>query len=85
MFSPVAFLYSALSAVRRMAENNGSDATFSCVLWQKMERRKVCQSVMRGARGIRREILPPRLGDQIRDGKSKKATVYTPISARVGP
>ncbi|WP_233966418.1 hypothetical protein [Pectobacterium polaris] len=29
-----------------MAENNGSDATFSCVLWQKMDRRKVCQSMM---------------------------------------
>ncbi|WP_256468920.1 MULTISPECIES: hypothetical protein [Pectobacterium] len=32
--------------VRRMAENNGSDATFSCVLWQKMDSGKVCQSVM---------------------------------------
>ncbi|MFJ5447357.1 hypothetical protein [Pectobacterium carotovorum] len=29
-----------------MAENNGSDATFSCVLWQKMDSRKVCQSMM---------------------------------------
>ncbi|MEL7627488.1 hypothetical protein AAGW04_00605 [Pectobacterium aroidearum] len=29
-----------------MAENNGSDATFSCVLWQKMDKGKVCQSVM---------------------------------------
>ncbi|MEI7407765.1 hypothetical protein [Pectobacterium aroidearum] len=68
-----------------MAENNGSDATFSCVLWQKMDKGKVCQSVMVWARGIRQEILPPRLGDQDRDGKSKKATVYAPTSARVGP
>ncbi|WP_189339486.1 hypothetical protein [Pectobacterium peruviense] len=35
-----------------MAENNGSDATFSCLLWQKMERRKVCQGMMAcGMRG----------------------------------
>ncbi|MFJ5491692.1 hypothetical protein ACIPT9_10485 [Pectobacterium carotovorum] len=40
------FFYDALSAVSRMAENNGSDATFSCVLWQKMDSRKVCQSMM---------------------------------------
>ncbi|MEI7208355.1 hypothetical protein WCT90_07565 [Pectobacterium carotovorum] len=40
------FFYDALNAVSRMAENNGSDATFSCVLWQKMDSRKVCQSMM---------------------------------------
>ncbi|MEL0579128.1 hypothetical protein AACK17_11275 [Pectobacterium punjabense] len=71
--------------VRRMAENNGSDATFSCVLWQKMDKRKVCQSVMVWGRGTRRETLPPQLGDQDWDGKSKKAMTYALISARVGP
>ncbi|KHS96364.1 hypothetical protein RC88_06665 [Pectobacterium parvum] len=48
-----ATFYSALSTVSRMAENNGSDATFSCVLWQKMDGRKVCQSMMVWGNAVR--------------------------------
>ncbi|EJS92359.1 hypothetical protein [Pectobacterium wasabiae] len=72
-----------------MAENNGSDATFSYVLWQKNgEKESVSgDDSVWDVRCVRRgEFRRPGNAMDIQGGmNSKKMTGYKLISARVGP